>query len=159
MGIQQASLIASTLASGAVVPIIGPWRLYIYATNSTGRARITYHTDGTISRTIDGPVVIGTVGGSRWYNPTTVGIGTTHWIRATATDVVNSAPNAGSGVGTWLQLTSDRFWEVNLNDFVGGGSSQTRFVRLLFEIATDSGGSNIVARSTDNVLLGEYYTY
>lgn len=159
MGIQQASFMSTALASGSAVTVIGPWQMYIYATESTGRVRVTYHTDGTISRQIDGPVVIATTGGSRWYNPTTAGIGDTHWIRATPSNVFNGGSNNNSGLNTWLQLNTDRFWELNLNDFVGTGSSSSRFTRLLFEIATDSGGSNIVARSTNNILSGEYYAY
>lgn len=98
---------------------------------SDASASITLVTDGSVSK-------IGNQPGSsmsNWYLPNTVGIGTSHWVRATVTSGTLTSGTAG----TWLQLSSNRTW--NKQQTIIGASSVT----FTLELATDSGGANIVA--------------
>ncbi len=75
-----------------------------------------------------------------WFDPNSTGIGANYWVRMTV--------NSGTGgtftgsTGTWLSLSTARTWTLSRNT-VGNG---TRNVTL--EIATDSGGTNVVATRT-----------
>jgi hypothetical protein len=66
-----------------------------------------------------------------------VGSAADYWIRATYT---GDAPNGGSAVNSWLQLSTTRSWSVGVTGNQGLLSST-----LTISIATDSGGSNIIA--------------
>lgn len=67
-----------------------------------------------------------------------------YWVEVNVT--AGDSPTTSAGLGTALELTSDRFWEWA---FGPGGGSLTATVSV--EIATDSGMSNIVATGTFNV--------
>lgn len=87
---------------------------------------------GTVSVTgVNG----GSLGGYNWSTPTTGS--TTRFVRAT---LLSGSFSSGT-TGSWLALTSNRTWRVN----VISGSKQ---VSASFQIATDSGGTNIVATAT-----------
>lgn len=71
------------------------------------------------------------------------------WVRFT----VNA--NGGSTVGvpnTWQQLTSARTYGMNYST---GGGTDTVTYDFDFELATDSGGSNIVASANVTGTVGE----
>lgn len=96
--------------------------------------------NGTLTVTGD---VSGTLASYDWKTPTTGS--TTHYVRAT----LNSGTFNTGTTGSWLALTSNRSWLVRTT------ISATRFTSTTFEIATDSGGTNIVASAlvTFNVEL------
>lgn len=78
-------------------------------------------------------------GTSQWYSPTGGTPGNGYWIRCT----VNSGTTpSGSATGTWLQLNTTRAWSLVRS---GIGSVQCN---CTIQIASDSGGSNIVASGT-----------
>lgn len=79
----------------------------------------------------------GDLGGQDWGTPTTAGIGSGYWVRVTLTSGAFSASD-GSG---WLQLSTSRNWTRNRPT---GGSGKTGCTCTV-EVATDSGGANIVA--------------
>ena len=96
-----------------------------------------FNSDGSIQRNLNG-------GYSAW-NPTPdewsarqpiTAIGDNYWIRATLD--AGSTPTAGT-LNTWQQLSTNREWYISRP--VVGVSTFT----VKIEIATDSGGTNIIA--------------
>jgi hypothetical protein len=76
-----------------------------------------------------------------WGTPTTSGAGNSYWVRATLSS--GSTPS-GSALNTWHQLSTTRGWSV----FRSSGSVGTTTSVLTVQIATDSGGSNIIDTAT-----------
>ncbi len=74
-----------------------------------------------------------------WFVPTTTNIGNNYWIRAT---LQSGALSGGDSVGVWLNIGLSRNWQRNRT------SPGTSTAQLLIEIATDSGGTNIVTSGT-----------
>ena len=107
-------------------------------------AKVTFGTDGSITQYT-------TLGGSAayadgWYYANTTGIGAYFWIRCT----VNSGAVGGSGTGTWLALTADRYWYVEwVLTFAGSNTAN-----ITVQIASDSGGTNIVSSCTFDLTAG-----
>jgi len=88
------------------------------------------NSDGTILVNGDNS---GALDNYNWITPTTGS--TAHYVRAT---LISGTFNTGA-TGTWLALTSNRSWVVRV--FI----AESRSTTATFEIATDSGGTNIVA--------------
>jgi hypothetical protein len=76
-----------------------------------------------------------------WGSPTTAGAGNSYWVRATLSS--GSTPS-GSALNTWHQLSIARGWSV----FRSSSSVGTTTSVLTMQIATDSGGSNIIDTAT-----------
>lgn len=107
--------------------------------SSAATATVSFYADGYLSGSINGTGSNG-ASGDNWFMPNETGIGSSYWIRATLSS--GSTPNNGNpGIGTWLQLNTTRTWGYSS----GGGTIGTRTGTLLFQIASDSGGTNIVA--------------
>jgi hypothetical protein len=77
-----------------------------------------------------------------WTTPTTAGIGSSYWIRVTQTSSSGPSTEYGDSRGVWLQLNTGRTFGV---EKTANGLSTRVYT---FEIASDSGGSNIVASKT-----------
>ena len=78
-----------------------------------------------------------------WASPVgTTGIGSNYWVRviATTTDPTPALTTQGT-FNSWLSLSSARSFGYSKNI---SGSTGTNEVEFSVEIATDSGGSNIV---------------
>ena len=106
---------------------------------ATVNAGWKFLTDGTMQRYItDGQSYSSwSPDPMEWAFPARAGIGNRYWIKATSN--VADDPNSGNSVGTWHALTSDV-------EFVWQRSALgTKSGSVKIEIATDSGGSNIVA--------------
>lgn len=97
--------------------------------NSDGTVTVASNPAGHTSESVGLP--------SSWYNPTTPGIGTTHWVRATQ---VSGDAIGGAAMNTWLQLNAVRTWQLHVNNFGVGKSGVATF-----EIATDAAGVTIIA--------------
>lgn len=82
-----------------------------------------------------------------WYSPTTTSIGNNYWARVTVTSGLLSSGT----VNSWLQLNTSRTWTLQ-NDGFDGTLSAT----IKLEIASDSGGSTIVASRSGIVLSATY---
>lgn len=102
-------------------------------------ARVTYTvgSDGTLLVT---DATFGTIASYNWITPTTGS--TTHYVRATLTSGTFSSGTTGS----WLALTTNRAWVTEVTSSFG-----TKSTSALIEIATDSGGTNVVVSA--NVTL------
>lgn len=112
--------------------------LYAYFYGGIPSVSVTVKADGSIAVSgIDQDGGAGSTSGGGWYSPTTAGIGSGYWVRMTL--LSGTAPGTSPGLGTWLQLSSDRQWGWSR----ASNGSTTATVKI--EIATDSGGTNIVA--------------
>ena len=99
---------------------------------STG-VNFTVRSDGTILVTGDNS---GTLANYNWITPTTGS--TTYYVRAI---LMGGSFNSGT-MATWLPLTSNRSWVVRVFTI------DSRTATADFEIATDSGGTNVVVSGT-----------
>jgi len=109
-----------------------------------GYITLTFNTNGTWSCVGSAS---GTIASGNWASPTTSGVGSLYWIRWTRT-----ASTLGGGSSTpssgWLALDAARTITVTNNGTSGGYVDST----YTLEIATDSGGSNVVASCTGTYL-------
>ena len=105
----------------------------------TAYAEYTFSTDGTI---VGGSSQSGSFSVGNWTTPTTAGIGSSYWIRVTQTSSSGPSTEYGASRGAWLQLSSSRTFGVSKT--ANGLSARV----YTFEIASDSGGSTIVATAT-----------
>ena len=107
----------------------GGYAFAYYLFNSNGLIR--YWANGTN----DGAV-------GNWASPTTTGIGSSYFIRFTQTSSVGTCTETGAARGAWNALSVSPTFGVEKTS--AGFGSRTYTV----QIATDSGGSNIVATKT-----------
>lgn len=107
---------------------------------ATCQVTLVFGSNGTVSATKTGSATWnqGPVA-HNWFNgaPST-GIGNNFWVRAT----LNSGTLNGGTTGVWLQLSSDRTWNVLRS------SAGTQTANLTLQIATDAAGANIVTSGT-----------
>jgi hypothetical protein len=105
----------------------------------TAYAEYSFGTDGSIvgASSQSGSFAVG-----NWTTPITAGIGSSYWIRATQTSSSGPSTEYGASRGVWLQLNSQRTFGVSKT--ANGLSARV----YTFQIASDSGGSNIVATAT-----------
>jgi hypothetical protein len=113
-------------------------------TGATATAYCRWNSDGTKERKANGGSYIAA---GNWYNPTTGGIGTTHWIKFTVLSEMGGTITGTTG--SWLQLSSARTLELART--TTGEATATATV----SIATDSLGATVVATGT----VGLYATY
>jgi hypothetical protein len=111
----------------------------------TAFAYYQFYGDGYINYfTISGN---GTMG--QWTSPITAGIGASYWVRFTQTASAGPSTETGNARNTWVSLNSAPYF--GLEKTTNGQSSRTYTV----QIASDSGGSNIVATRTDLMIAVE----
>ena len=109
--------------------------------NSGGTAYAEYRfaADGGI---LGGTSQSGTFAVGNWTTPVTAGIGSSYWIRCTQTSSSGPSTEYGESRGVWHQLNTGRIFGVSKT--ATGLSARV----YTFQIASDSGGSNIVATAT-----------
>ncbi len=100
---------------------------------------LTWQTNGTV--TIGGSGSLTASSNPNWYTPTTTGAGNSYWIRFTQ-NTSNGGTLGGDALNTWHALSTGRM--LTLYRSSTGFSTRTFTV----QIATDSGGSNIVSSGT-----------
>lgn len=126
---------------GGVVGSFAAWGVFAdSAPGVTATAQITVNTDGSVGlAAIDND--LSSPGSEAWYLPLTSSIGDNYWVRFTATSGAFTTNEASS----FTALTAGR----SATKSATTGSAQVTFT---IDIATDSGGSNIVFTSTGNQL-------
>jgi hypothetical protein len=109
-------------------------------TGGTAYCEYAFGSDGSI---VGGSSQGGSFAVGDWTTPITVGIGSSYWIRVTQTASSGGFVTVtGDTRGVWLQLSSSRTFGLQT-------TANGLFYRVYtFEIASDSGGSNIVATAT-----------
>jgi hypothetical protein len=113
----------------------------IYGTSTPGTAAYAYYTfnsNGLMTYSTNG-VFSAAMG--NWSTPTTVGIGSSYWIRFTQTSSSGGTVETGSARGVWISLSITPNFGLESTGGPGALGERTYTV----EIASDSGGSNIVA--------------
>lgn len=112
---------------------------------NTAYAELIFNSNGTIQY---GTSNSGMGSAGSWATPTTTGIGSSYWVRFTQTATSGAGQTEyGSARGVWNQISSTLYFGVSRT--ANGGGYRTYTV----QIASDSGGSNIVATAT-NIELG-----
>lgn len=114
-------------------------------------AEIQFISNGTITVSTSNS---GTQGSGNWATPTTTGIGSSYWVRATqtgsyGTDGFGGATQYGSAKGVWHQISNSPYFGVSRTGYGMGGFYYT------IQIASDSGGSNILATATNVEIAAE----
>lgn len=95
--------------------------------------------DASVTYTINSNGTVTTnLGSYNWITPTTGS--TTYYVRATLT----SGTFTTGTTGTWLALSSNRSWNTSYTSNTPGSKVTT----ATFEIATDSGGTNVVVSAS-----------
>ena len=113
----------------------------------TAYAELIFNPNGSIQYgTSDG----GIGGAGSWATPNTAGIGSSYWIRFTQTATSGGPITAyGSARGVWIQMSSVLYFGVSRT------ANGTGYFTYTVQIASDSGGSNIVATATNIELSAE----
>lgn len=130
------------------IPLVGP-----YTSTGTGSdvsLTINFKSDGTlvVSR-VQGNSGSSTVLDATWYSQAVSGIGTNFYVRLDVS--VGSAPNLGNSNGGWLRMNVSR--DFGWQQSVAGSRTAT----CSFQIATDSGGSNVVS-TVSGISIDATYT-
>ena len=122
----------------SLAPLVGVYGLE-YPGN-TAYAEYIFNSNGTIQTgTSDG----GMQSAGNWATPTTTGIGSSYWIRFTQTGSSGGPiTNTGNARGVWIQITPVLYFGISVT------ANGAFYKQYTVEIATDSGGSNIVATKT-----------
>lgn len=143
MGANQQMLIAEGLSKLSTSPLPGNATGTNASSNATpaaATASVIFGSNGVVTFT-QSPA------GSdpadhNWYSPTTAGVGSSYWVRGT--QLSGNTPNGSSPtMGVWTQISSNVSFQA-----AASGALPFRNWHIQIDIASDSGGVNIVATST-----------
>jgi hypothetical protein len=126
---------AITISLAALVGVYG-----LAYPGNTAYAEYIFNSNGTIQTgTSDG----GTQSSGNWASPTTTGIGSSYWIRLTQTGSSGGPiTDTGNARGVWISLSITPYFGISVT------ANGAFYKQYTVQIATDSGGSNIVATKT-----------
>jgi len=110
-----------------------------FAGGDPSTATLSFLSDGTWSATLEASASKS----GNWATPTTTGVGSGYWIRFTRTFFSGGAGNSATASTGWLQLNTTQSIDVTRTSGFGVTTAD-----YTIEIATDSGGSNIVATAS-----------
>lgn len=115
------------------------------APGNTATSSMSFGSNGSAIGTASIDNGDGVAGSTAWYQPLITGIGAGFWLKYTPT----TGTFTSNGAATFTALSS------NLGCTKSGTSSSASVI-FKVEIATDSGGTNIVFTSTGNRLLFQH---
>lgn len=120
----------------------------VYGQNNaaTAVAEIQIGSDGSMS-TFRSTYGFGSLG--NWRSPALSGVGSSYWVRVTETGSLGLTNATGSARGVWHQISTTRYFGVSTSNTGYGSKTYT------VQIATDSGGSNIIATKTGIEIAAE----
>lgn len=143
--ISLSNFYGASASSGSIVnPLPGNGSTYSSSDDISSQVYLYVNTDGImqVNTTSAGTTTIG-----NWFTPTTTGIGNSYWVRFVLNSTSGSSTNTSWTTTTgWLQLSSQRSCFVSA--FTSGPSNRSRTANYTVQIATDSGGTNIVTSGT-----------
>ena len=116
-----------------------PFEAQALAPGESTAVTLDFNSDGTWLAILD---QLGEASGN-WATPTTAGVGSSYWIRFTRTFFSGGFGNSATGTTGWLQLTTGEGIQV-----FNSGVDSSVSADYTIEIATDSGGSNIIATAS-----------
>lgn len=99
--------------------------------------QLNLQTDGSVTASFVDIATQNEATGDRWFTPITVGIGNTHWVRATTT----GDPLSSGTTGSWQQLNATRAWSLSSD----GGFASLRVTFLFLEISSSVTGTPVIA--------------
>lgn len=113
-------------------------------------AELMFLSDGTITYSTSDA---GTATLTNWTTPTTAGIGSGYWVRFTQT---GSFGTGGFGGATQYGYSKGAWHQISNNPYFGVSRTANGMGGFYYDIAvaSDSGGSNIVASTSGAVTLG-----
>jgi hypothetical protein len=118
-----------------------PANSFAYYTTSTSiNIYLYFNPNGTWSVLDD----IGEINFGSWGTPTTPGGGSAYWIRFTLTAATPFGTENPFALPGWNRLDGPQYCSTNVSAFDTNAQSATWTI----QIATDSGGSNIIATAT-----------
>ena len=118
-----------------------PANSYAFYTTSTSiNIYLFFNANGTWSVQDD----LGEINFGSWGTPTTAGGGSAYWIRFTLTNATPFGTENPFALSGWNNLGSPQYCSTNVSFF----DIQAQSATWTIEIATDSGGSNIIATRT-----------
>lgn len=133
---------------GAIVSPFTEWAVYDLDGTSVVTLELIVKSNGVMDYATDGMLGGSTPGSSNWFAPTRSGVGNSHWVQFTTTGSTGTGLSGTANMDDgWHQLSSDVAATV-----ITTGGGVTGSVTFTMEIATDSGGSNIVLTSTGNII-------
>ena len=106
-----------------------------------------FNTDGTVDQHTDDnttDMYVQVDAATDWIIPNSAAT-TSHWIQVQQNSQTGGGTLSGSVGTSWVQMSSSLEWSIERQAVSGVGTS---FWSLAVAIATDSGGSNIVASGT-----------
>jgi hypothetical protein len=108
-----------------------------YTTSTSINIYLIFNANGTWSVQDDS----GEINSGNWGSPTTAGGGGAYWIRFTLTQATPNGTENPFALSGWNNLGSPQYCSTNVSFF----DLQTQSATWTIQIATDSGGSNIIA--------------
>jgi hypothetical protein len=127
---------------GSIVSPFSTWNVAAASIiGNVTNASLQVNSNGTITSSVS-QSDNGTITGSNWYSVTTTGAGNNYWVRFTPTTGTLTTNTAS----TFTNMGSTQTAAVQLP------STSSKLCTFTIEIATDSGGSNIVLTSTGNIV-------
>lgn len=145
---------ASASGGSIVTPLPGQGS-YTSSDEANSFMYIIFNTNGQIAVQDTGSVYGYAIIGN-WFTPTTTNIGNSYWVRVILNSTSGSSDSGGnitdwplkpatSGTGSWLQISTNRTFGVNCTST---SLTRNRTANFTIQIASDSGGTNIVTSGT-----------
>ena len=134
-------------ASGGINSSFTAWDVWSESViGNLAASSFSLGSDGSVAQFVTEGDAGGTPGSDAWFLPVTTGVGSLYYGRLTPTS------------GTFTSNTASTWTLLNFGaTAVKSASSGSASVTFTIEIATDSGGSNIVFTSTGNVLRYSHF--
>lgn len=120
---------------GPVNPLPGGFAVSDVPGNAPATAGWRFNPDGTVDARVEPTGWV--LGIHHWYYPTTPGIGSSYWLFG---DQLTGSPIDTGTLNAWISLASPK-------TFTDTVVASQNLARLHFEIASDSGGVNVVTES------------
>lgn len=153
--ISLSNFYGASASSGSIVNPLPGQGTYTTSDETISYMQVRFTTNGLVYIEDTG-TVYGAMLAGNWFTPATTNIGNSYWIRVILNSTSGSSDSgsnvtgwplkpATSGTGSWLQISTDRTFGVNCTST---SLTRNRTANFTIQIASDSGGTNIVTSGT-----------